>query len=277
MIAAGVDIGSTTAKAVIIQDGKLVASSIAPTGADCNAAAQAVLANAAQQASVTVQQLQYVVATGYGRRAVDFGNETITEISANARGAAYLGSSMGKVHTIIDVGGQDTKAISLDENGEIVNFVMNDKCAAGTGRFMEVIARALQEDMEHFSQMSLQATSPVTINSTCTVFAESEVISLIAQRIPKQDIIAGIHNSIAKRIVEMAKQVNVKPVLFFDGGGAKNAGLKKAVETELGFEVFIPEYPQIVVAIGAALEAYSKVAGQTSPQNQQVGQPKNPQ
>ncbi|MFH1510991.1 MAG: acyl-CoA dehydratase activase [Candidatus Woesearchaeota archaeon] len=259
MIVAGVDIGSVTAKAVILKDGKLAGSSVHPTGADCNQAALAVLAEASKQAGVDQKEIKYIMATGYGRRAIDFGNETITEISSNAKGAAYLGSSKGKVHTIIDVGGQDTKAISLDENGNILNFVMNDKCAAGTGRFLEVIARALQEDMESFSKLSLKSTNPVAINSTCTVFAESEVVSLIAQRVKKEDIIAGIHESIAKRIVEMAKAVNVKDVVFFDGGGAKNAGLKQAIETELGFEVFVTQYPQIVVALGAALIAQERV------------------
>ena len=260
MIVAGVDIGSVTAKAVLIRDGKIAASSVTPTGADCNQAALAVLSDAGKQVGIDRSQISYIVATGYGRRAVDFGNETITEISANARGASYLGSAMGKVHTIIDVGGQDTKVIGLDDKGNITNFVMNDKCAAGTGRFMEVIARALQVDMPEFSRLGMQSSHAVTINSTCTVFAESEVVSLIAQRVKREDIIAGIHESIAKRIVEMAKQVNVRDVVFFDGGGARNAGLRQAIETELGSRVFVPDYPQIVVALGAALEAYSRAS-----------------
>lgn len=258
MIVAGVDIGSTTAKVVLLQDGKPVASSITLTGADCNAAAEATLTKALEQIKKQREDISYIVSTGYGRRAIDFGNETITEISANAKGAVYLGSAMGQVKSIIDIGGQDTKAIILDDSGRITNFVMNDKCAAGTGRFLDVIARALQEPIEHFIELSLQSASPTTINSTCTVFAESEVISLIAKKVPKQDIIAGIHESIARRVVEMARSAGIKSVVFFDGGGAKNQALKKAIEEELGYEVFVPQYPQIVVALGAAIIAHEK-------------------
>ncbi len=258
MIVAGVDIGSTTAKAVLIKDGKPVASSIAPTGADCNAAAELVLTRSLSSINAKREEIEYIVSTGYGRRSIDFGNETITEISANAKGAIYLGSEMGKVKSIIDVGGQDTKAIVLDDNGRITNFVMNDKCAAGTGRFLEVIAQVLQEPMDNFAKLSLSSTSPTTINSTCTVFAESEVISLIAKKIPKQDIIAGIHKGVAKRIADLSKAAGIKQVVFFDGGGAKNPALKKAIEKELGYELFVPKYPQIVVALGAAIFAYEK-------------------
>lgn len=258
MIVAGVDIGSTTAKVVIIKDGKPVASAITRTGADCNAAAETVLAKALSNIGATKKDVDYVVSTGYGRRSIDFGNETVTEISSNAKGAIFLGSEKGKVQSIIDVGGQDTKAIIIDENGRITNFVMNDKCAAGTGRFLEVIAQVLQEPMENFANLALESTDPVTINSTCTVFAESEVISLIAKKVPKKDIIAGIHKGVAKRIADLSKAAGIKPIVFFDGGGAKNPALKKAIEKELGYEIYVPKQPQIVVALGAALFAYEK-------------------
>lgn len=263
-LVAGVDIGSTTAKAVLIKDGKPISSSITLTGADCNAAAEQALDNSLQQIKMKREDLQYVVSTGYGRRAINFGNETITEISANAKGAIYLGSGKGQVRSIIDVGGQDTKAIVLDEKGRIINFVMNDKCAAGTGRFLDVIARALQEPMDNFVKLSLQAKDPVTINSTCTVFAESEVISLIAKRVSKPRIIAGLHKSIGRRIVNLAKAAGVKPVVFFDGGGAKNLALRKAMEKELGYELYVPEQPQIVVALGAAIIAHEKFSRKKS-------------
>jgi predicted CoA-substrate-specific enzyme activase len=257
-LVAGVDIGSTTAKAVLLEDSRPVSSSITLTGADCEAAAKKALELALEKINKKRENIQYVVATGYGRRAIDFGNETITEISANAKGATYLGSEKGQVKSIIDVGGQDTKAIILDDKGRITNFIMNDKCAAGTGRFLEVIAKVLDESMNHFVELSLMSKSPVSINSTCTVFAESEVISLIAKKVPKQDIIAGIHKSVAKRIADLARAAGVKPVVFFDGGGAINQALKMAIERELGYEVFVPEHPQIVVALGAALIAYEK-------------------
>jgi predicted CoA-substrate-specific enzyme activase len=261
VVVAGVDIGSTTAKVVVIKDGKPVSSAIALTGADCNAAAESVLNKALAQIGVSRDELKYVVSTGYGRRAIDFGNESITEISANAKGAIYLGSAKGQVKSIIDVGGQDTKAIILDDNGRITNFIMNDKCAAGTGRFLEVIARVLQEPMDNFVKLSIESKEPATINSTCTVFAESEVVSLIAKKVSRQDIIAGIHKSVAKRIADMGRAAGIKPIVFFDGGGARNLALKLAIEKELGFELFVPQNPQLIVALGAAIiaqEKYSK-------------------
>jgi (R)-2-hydroxyacyl-CoA dehydratese activating ATPase len=142
--------------------------------------------------------------------------------------------------------------------GTITNFAMNDKCAAGTGRFLEVMSHALQETIESFSHLSLQSKSPAIINSTCTVFAESEVVSLIAQKVSKEDIIAGIHKSVAKRIADMTASAGGKEVIFFDGGGAKNIGLRKAIESELGKQVFVPSIPQFTVALGAALIAYDK-------------------
>lgn len=259
MIVAGVDIGSTTAKAVIMRDGEFVAHHVLPTGVDCDKAAWTAVQTSCQQIGISEKDIEYIVATGYGRRAINFGNESITEITANSKGAFWLGSSKGKVQTIIDIGGQDTKAISLDENGNIINFVMNDKCAAGTGRFMEVIAKALGETIDDFAQMSLKSDNAVTINSTCTVFAESEVISLIAKKEKKENIIKGIHNSVASRIVEMVKQVGLRPIIFFDGGGAKNIGLQKAIEEYLGTELFVTERPQIVVALGAAVIAEEKL------------------
>ncbi|MBW2990795.1 hypothetical protein KY348_03755, partial [Candidatus Woesearchaeota archaeon] len=258
MLVAGVDIGSTTAKVVLIEGGKPISSSLTPTGADCEAAAEKALAMALQRINKTRQDVHYVVATGYGRRAIDFGNETITEISANAKGAIYLGSEKGQVKSIIDVGGQDTKAIVLDDKGRITNFVMNDKCAAGTGRFLEVIAKVFNVSMDKFVELSLQSKNPVTINSTCTVFAESEVISLIAKKVPVSDIIAGIHESVAKRVADLARAAGIKPIVFFDGGGAKSQALKESIEKELGYEIYTPAHPQIVVALGAALIAYEK-------------------
>ena len=214
-LVAGVDIGSTTAKTVLILDGKPVASYITLTGTDCNAAAEKALNECLNQINMKRKQIQYTVSTGYGRRAIDFGDKAITEITANARGAVYLRSEKGKIKSIIDIGGQDTKVIILDENGRITNFVMNDKCAAGTGRFIDVMARALEEPMDNFINLSLQAKNPVTINSTCTVFAESEVISLIAKKIPKPRIIAGLHKSIGRRIVNMGKTARDKALSIF--------------------------------------------------------------
>ncbi len=260
-LVAGVDIGSTTAKVVILKDGNPVSSAITYTGADCNAAAESILKEALQKIGADKNDLDYTVSTGYGRRAINFGDETITEISANAKGAVFISNDErrgDKIRSIIDIGGQDTKAIILDDSGRITNFVMNDKCAAGTGRFLDVIARSLQEPMDNFVKLALSSDAPVTINSTCTVFAESEVISLIANKVPKKDIIAGLHKSISRRVTELAKTAGIKPVVFFDGGGAKNIALKQWIEKELGYEVYVPKQPQMVVALGASIFAYEK-------------------
>jgi len=258
MIVAGVDIGSVAAKAVVLGAGGLFTHHVVPTGADCNKAAEKALAIALQSAKKQKSDLKFIMATGYGRRAINFGHGSITEITADAKGAVYLGSSMGRVHTIINVGGQDTKVIVLDDNGTISNFAMNDKCAAGTGRFLDVISHALEENIESFSQKSLKSKNPAIINSTCTVFAESEVVSLVADKVPKEDIIAGIHKSVAKRVSDMSIGAGAKDVIFFDGGGALNIGLKHALELELGKTLFVPKIPQFTVALGAALFAWEK-------------------
>jgi (R)-2-hydroxyacyl-CoA dehydratese activating ATPase len=261
MLVAGVDIGSMTAKAVLFDDGKILASSVTPTGADCNAAAEKVLNECLKKIGKKKSDIKYTVATGYGRRAIDFGDESITEISANAKGAVFLGSEKGQIKSIIDIGGQDTKAIILDGKGKITNFVMNDKCAAGTGRFLDVIStRVFDVPIEKFIELSLKSKEPVTINSTCTVFAESEVVSLIAKKVKKEDIVAGLHKSISKKIADLAKAAGVSPIVFFDGGGSKNTALKKDIEDELGYELYVPKVdPQIIVALGAAIFASEKI------------------
>jgi (R)-2-hydroxyacyl-CoA dehydratese activating ATPase len=256
MLIAGIDIGSTTTKVVVMDNHEVVSLSITYTGANIENACETVLNDALSRIGKKREDLKYLVATGYGRRGINYGNETITEISANAKGAFLMNP---KIRVILDIGGQDTKAISLDEKGIMQKFVMNDKCAAGTGRFIEVISRVLQESLDNFSNLSLNATNPVTINSTCTVFAESEVISLIAQKIKKEDIIAGINRSIAKRVAEMIKQVGVVSPIFFDGGGSKNLGLKKELERILNCQIIVPDNAEFVVAFGAAAIAYEKV------------------
>jgi (R)-2-hydroxyacyl-CoA dehydratese activating ATPase len=260
MLVAGVDIGSMTAKVVLFEDGKIISSSVNSTGADCNKAAEKSLSDALKKIGKKKEDIKYTVATGYGRRAIDFGDESITEISANAKGAVFLGSEKGQIRSIIDIGGQDTKAIILDDKGKITNFIMNDKCAAGTGRFLDVISnRVFEVPIEKFIELSLKSKNEITINSTCTVFAESEVISLIAKKVPKEDIAAGLHKAIAKKIADLAKSAGVSPIVFFDGGGSKNIALKKHIEDELGYEVYVPKVdPQTVVALGAALFAYEK-------------------
>lgn len=252
---AGIDVGSVTTKVVILKDKEILSQAISLTKADPNLAARSVLVKALKKTGLSEKDLSFIASTGYGRRAIEFGHKVVTEITANARGARFLGSPFGKIRTIIDLGGQDSKVIRLDEDGEIADFIMNEKCAAGTGRFLEVMARTLDIKLEDLGEFSLKSKNPIRINATCTVFAESEVISLIAQRKKKEDILAGLHQTIAKKIANMARQIGTKEVIFFDGGGAKNIGIKSALERELAMKIYVPPQSQFVIALGAALIA----------------------
>ncbi len=198
----------------------------------------------------------FIMSTGYGRNSIDFMDDRITEITAHARGAKYF---FPQANSVIDIGGQDSKAIVMSlKTGKVIDFQMNDKCAAGTGRFLEVMSHALEIPIDSFGELALRSGSPAAISSTCTVFAESEVISLFARGIIKEDIAAGIHKSISKRVASMAKRIGVEPQLVFCGGVAKNIGVKKYLEIELGFDIVCPENPQLTGAIGAALIALDK-------------------
>lgn len=270
MITAGIDIGSVTTKVVVLparrpdeigtlaggDEEKVLAQALVSTGTNPPLAAEKVLDEALKQAGLSKRDIRYIVSTGYGRRSIEFGNRVITEISAAAKGASYSGlSPKERVRTVIDLGGQDSKVISLDEETRIVNFVMNDRCAAGTGRFLETMAGVLGVKLEEIGEWSLKAKTPIQISSICTVFAESEVISLIAQGKSKEDIIAGIHDSIGERICGMVAKVGAREVISFIGGGAKNIGVRKAIEDRLQMKVWIPEEPQFIIALGAALIA----------------------
>jgi predicted CoA-substrate-specific enzyme activase len=255
MITAGIDVGSVTTKAAIMVDSVIRGLEIEYTKADPEGAAKSSLEKALSQAKLPKAKIEFTVTTGYGRRAIGFGDMAVTEISANAKGATALGCDKGQIRTIIDLGGQDSKVIALDETGNISNFIMNDKCSAGTGRFLEVMAGILGMSIDKLGQLSLESKNPLKLNSTCTVFAESEVVSLIARKQKKEDIVAGLHAAIAKKISSMGKEVGIKDVVFFDGGGAKNVGLRAALERQLGRKIYVPDKPQFVTAIGAALFA----------------------
>ena len=260
-LTAGVDMGSTATKAVVLLDGRIAGTDARPTGSDPEQAGELALKTALDAASARIDDVERVVSTGYGRRTLGLADEAINEINANARGAVWLGSSLGRVRTIIDIGGQDSKVIALDPDGVIRDFAMNDKCAAGTGKFLEVIAQLLEVKVEDLGSLSAQSSRPAAIASTCVVFAQSEVVGLIARKVPRPDIVAGIHRAIASRVVNMARRVGVEPVVVFDGGPAKNEGLRAALEAELGLQVFVPARPQLVVALGAALVAADMVGG----------------
>ncbi len=255
----GLDIGSTTTKAAVAEGGEILAHAVAATGANCRRTAEAVTAEVLGMAGRGTGEVAYTLSTGYGRRLVESADSTISEITANAAGARYLTRRTAPVHTIIDIGGQDSKVIALDAEGAVRNFAMNDKCAAGTGRFLEVMSRILEMDLDQLGPLALESTEKVNISSICTVFAETEVISLLAQARATADIIAGVHRSIAKRVADLARGVGVAEPVFFDGGPALNVGLQRALEEELGLTLVVPESPQVATAVGAAMLAYERV------------------
>jgi len=258
---AGIDIGSTTIKiALCDEDGNLAAHVTVPTGSHFHQNAKAAFTGLLARESIQQEEVSYVMATGYGRKLYREADEIISEITANCIGATKIGRENGEIRTIINIGGQDLKVISLDTDGHVKNFVMNDKCAAGTGRFLEMTARNMEMDVMELGDCHLSATGPpITINSTCTVFAESEIISLLANGHGQPEIIAGIHYSIARRVARLAKRIGVEETVFFDGGPALNRGLVEALENELMQPLFIPELPQVTTAYGAALLARESV------------------
>jgi predicted CoA-substrate-specific enzyme activase len=253
---AGIDVGSLSAEAVIINEEKILSSSIILTGGDSAKAAQKAFSIALSQINpVTMKDIRYIVATGYGRVIVPFAQENITEISCHARGAHFF---FPTVRTILDMGGQDCKAIRCDSNGKLVNFVMNDKCAAGTGRFLEITARALGIPLEEIGPLSLKAEKDCAISSRCAVFAKSEVLSLNRSGVPKEEILSGVHEAISQRVVEILSRVGIEKDFAMTGGVAKNIGVVKKVEKKIGLPVNIPSEPQIIGALGAALFARDK-------------------
>lgn len=258
----GIDSGSTSTNAVLMNgEKKILAETVIRTGAKTSSSAEkaleTVLADAGKKRGRTLvrEDLSYIVSTGYGRVSIPFADANITEISCHARGAVFLDPG---VRTILDIGGQDSKAIRLDDSGEVADFVMNDKCAAGTGRFLEAMARTLEVPIEELGPVSLKAKEKVEISSMCTVFAESEVISLIAQNKEKADIARGVHEAIAGKAVSLMKRVGLHPDYMMTGGVARNPGVVKAVSERIGAPLKVPENPDLVGAIGAALFALER-------------------
>ena len=256
---AGIDIGSTAIKiAIIDKDKNLVGQKISASGSMFYKYAKEALAELLDELSIKDKDLAYTVSTGYGRKLFKEANEKISEITANAIGAKAAAMAEGEkdIRTIINIGGQDSKAISLDSEGNVVNFAMNDRCAAGTGKFLDVVALKLEIGVEELGEYHFKSKgTPLSINSTCAVFAESEIIGLLGNNHSIEDIVAGVHYSIAKRIIKLVKRAGIKEAIYFDGGPALNEGLVNAIENELTKEIFIPKYPQITTAFGAAILA----------------------
>ena len=254
---AGIDSGSTSTDVVILdRDQKMVTGVILPTGAGAAVGAERALEQALEQAGLQRSDIDAIVTTGYGRTAIQDGDKSITEITCHARGAHYLDPG---VRTVIDIGGQDSKVIRLDENGAVVNFVMNDKCAAGTGRFLEMMARTMEMDLDEMSKAGLHYKEDITISSMCTVFAESEVVSLIAQNKPTDDIVHGLNKAVASKTAALAKRVGGEERYMMTGGVSKHRGLVKTLEEKLGTTLVVSEKAQLCGALGAALFAMDMV------------------
>ena len=249
---AGIDLGSTMTKVVIIDGNEAICARVVNhTGAEHRRLANKVMEEALLQSGLSFDDISYVVATGYGRIAVPFADRQITELTCHARG---ISSTFPNARLAIDIGGQDSKGLKII-GGKLVDFTMSDKCAAGTGRYLEVIANTLGLKIDALGSISLKSTNKVMISSTCTVFAQQEVVSHLSRGVPLEDILAGIHDAIASRVARMVERLKVEPDVLFTGGVAKNIGVVKALEKRLGCEVLIPEEPLLSGAIGAALLA----------------------
>lgn len=250
MIAVGIDLGSVAAKGVLL-NGKDIYKTVIPTGWSPRDAGRKLLNDLLQQSGLTRSQLGGIVVTGYGRVAFDQADRKVTEISCHARGVAHL---LPGANTIVDIGGQDSKVIRINEHGKVLDFAMNDKCAAGTGRFLQVMANTLGMDVGQLGELEAPGEH-VTVNSMCTVFAESEIIGLLARGMSTGGIIAGLHQSVGKRVASMARRLGVKEIVAFTGGVALNQGVERALVQELGYPVVVLEDCQFTGALGAALTA----------------------
>ncbi|MBM4037408.1 MAG: 2-hydroxyglutaryl-CoA dehydratase [Planctomycetes bacterium] len=254
MLVCGVDLGARSAKILLLDPEAPggVRHWLADTGHDPARTGRRLLDEALAAWGARPEDVACTIATGYGRAALPFATATVTEITCHARGVRH---HFPDVRTIVDIGGQDSKVIALDERGAVSDFAMNDRCAAGTGRFLEIVARILDLDLDQLGEVAAQATRPAAITSMCAVFAESEVVGLLARGTPRQEVLAGVHASIASRIATLAARLRVGPPAVFTGGVAKNPAMVKAVGAALSLELAVPPEPQITGALGAALIA----------------------
>lgn len=258
-IVAGVDIGSTASKALLMKNEEIISIVIGPSSVNPARTAQEVFRKACDKANINQENVEYIVGTGYGRAKVNFANENVSEISCHGMGAAFL---MPSVRTVIDIGGQDCKAISLDDSGMLKNFAMNDKCAAGTGRFLEMMARILELEVKDLGNIDALSESPVSISNVCSVFAESEVINLVNEDRNISDIVRGLHISLTNRVAVLVNRVGLKEDLIATGGVAKNSGVRRALSEKIGADIKeTPDGidPQIIGALGAAVISERKL------------------
>ena len=261
--AAGVDVGSTQTKAVIVdEDQRIVGWTIIDTGSNVVTAAEKAFASALKQGNIAEEEVEYVVGTGYGRYKVTFGDTQVTEISCHARGAVHM---FPGTRTVLDMGGQDTKAIRVRPNGEVIDFCMNDKCAAGTGRFLQAAAFALEIPLAELGPTALRAEKSVPITTTCTVFAESEVLSWLGKGKKIEDILMGVHHSIGTRSMALLRRVGIEEQVTFTGGVTRNQGMVQVMNNMLGFKVNVGEEAHLMGALGAALFALDRVMASRAP------------
>jgi predicted CoA-substrate-specific enzyme activase len=252
---AGIDIGSAFSKAVVMAKSEIISYHVMPSGGNYKLTAEQVTGEALTKAKLSFEDIDYAVATGYGAANVSFSNQVVTDISCQGRGICYLFPS---ARTVIDIGGQFTRVFRVDDRGRATAFLLSEKCAAGSGRFLQVIARVLQIDLEDLGELSLKSQSEVDFNTGCAVFAESEAVSRIAEGAAKEDILAGLHRTLAAKIQTMVERLGIEPDCALVGGGAKDIGLVKSIEESLACSLLVPEEPQIVAALGAALIAEEK-------------------
>lgn len=257
----GLDGGSTYIKAALLRGKEVIDTQVRSTGISNNETASALVAEMTEKAGITRDDVAAIMATGYSRKVLDIADDDISEITAHAYGVRITAPEGYRPGMIVDIGGQDSKIIYLDANYNVKNFAMNDKCAAGTGKFLEVVAQTLETTIEQVGPLSLESRTPCDINSTCVVFAQSEIISLVARKFDRRDILAGMHLSMAKRIIKMMKKSERGGDILMTGGGALNVGIHKMFENELMKDVYIAHYPQFNGAIGAALIAGGSVPG----------------
>ncbi|MGE5265362.1 MAG: acyl-CoA dehydratase activase [Acidobacteriota bacterium] len=261
--AAGVDVGSTQTKAVVIDENRhIVGRTIIDTGSNVVTAAEKAFHAALKDGSIADEEVEYVIGTGYGRYKVTFGNSQVTEISCHARGAVHM---FPGTRTVLDMGGQDTKAIRVRDNGEVIDFSMNDKCAAGTGRFLQAAAFALEIPLNELGPTALRADKPVPITTTCTVFAESEVLSWLGKGKKIDDILLGVHRSIGTRSMALLRRVGIEEQVTFTGGVTRNEGMVQVMNDLLGFKVNVSEESHLMGALGAALFALDRVLASRVP------------
>ena len=252
MITAGIDMGAKNLRVVILKDGQVLARKECQAGFDTTESAQALFQEALDSAGLKLEQIEKIVATGAGKETAPYAREKVTDVGAAARGAVKM---VPQARTVIDVGAEEGRAIKTDELGKVIDFAVNEKCAAGAGAFTEAMSRALEVSVEEFGRLSLQSTASIPMNAQCAVFAESEVVSLMHAKAPKQDISRAVHDAIADRIISMARRVGINPEVALVGAVSRNVGFVDSLKRGLERDVIVPENAEYAAALGAALIA----------------------